>query len=221
MGLLLIWILYGLAQGWGCPYPVMLGWGTPAESGQVGEALSACWVQCCVCVFTGGQQHSSVQLNSLHAQVTLASAMACGLTQADVSLESGVPSLSQDSSGPGAQGKPAGADGWQLAAAIQALWLQPIPDAQCAQRRQPCSALQGPFALGAFRCVALSCRSAFTSPPLLPGKGEAEGECFTRLVLCHHGSSLLLWLPARMVLYWEWAGLLACLEKAYGLPYSC
>lgn len=50
MGLLLIWILYDLAQGWGCPYPVMLGWGTPAEPGQVGEALSACWVQCCVCI---------------------------------------------------------------------------------------------------------------------------------------------------------------------------
>lgn len=33
------------------------------------RALSACWVHCCVCI-TGGQQHSSIQLNSLHTHVT-------------------------------------------------------------------------------------------------------------------------------------------------------
>lgn len=39
-----------------------------------------------------------------------------------------------------------------------------------------------PFAVGAFRCDVPSCRSALTSPPLLPGKGEAEGESRTDLV---------------------------------------
>lgn len=65
--------------------------------------------------------------------------MGCVLTRADVSLESDAfpePGLLR------AQGKPAGADAWPLAAATQSLWLQPIPDAQCAQHTKVCSALE-------------------------------------------------------------------------------
>lgn len=195
MGLLWIWIFYSLAEGWGCLYPVMLGWGTPAEPSQAGEALSACWVHCCVCIhrWPAAQLRPAQQLVTLFLQQW-------AVTWADVSQELRVPSLSQDSSGPRAQDKPAGADAWPLAPqqATQALWLPPIPHAQCAQHTKVCSALQGPFALCVFRCVVPFRWSAFTSPPLLPGKGGAGGACLLHLVLCHHGSSL--WLPARMVL---------------------
>lgn len=92
LGLLLIWILCGLAQGWGCPRSVMLCGGTPDESGPFGEASSALWAHCSV--LTGGQGHSCVQLASTCD--TVGAAMGCGWTRADVSPKAGVPSLSQD-----------------------------------------------------------------------------------------------------------------------------
>lgn len=86
------------------------------------------------------------------------------------------------SSEPRAQGKPAGADAWPAPVATRALQLQPVLHAQYTQRTQACSALQGATICCAFRRGVPSCRSALTSPPLLPGKGEAEGECLTHLV---------------------------------------
>lgn len=154
-----------------------------------------------VCVFTGGKQHSSIQLNSLHTCVIPLLQQWVVSWPEQMCHWNQTPSLARTPQGSGQACR-----GWCMATCSS----NTIPVATAYTRCSVCPAhksllsSRGPFALCIFRCVAPSCQSAFTFPPLLPGKGEAEEEYLTHLVLCHHDSSL--WLPARMVLYWEWAG---------------
>lgn len=152
MELLLIWILYSLAKGWGCPYPVLLGWGTPPGSSQIGEhSLPAGYTAVCV-----SQVASSTAPSSSRACTHMwHRCFSNGLWLEWSRCVTGIRSAFPEPGLPRAQGTPARAEAWPLAV-TQALWLQAIPDAQCTQHTKICSAPQGPLALYIFRCVAPS-----------------------------------------------------------------
>lgn len=114
------------------------------------RALSACWVHCRVCI-TGGQQHSSIQLNSLHTHVTpLLQQWAVAWVEQMCHWNQECLPWARTAQSPGHT-----CQGWGMATCSNTR-LQAIPDAQCTQHTKICSAPQGPLALYIFRCVAPS-----------------------------------------------------------------
>lgn len=118
---------------------------------------------------------------------TAGAATGCGWTRADVSPKAGVPSLSQDCWGGflRAQGSGQARRGRCVASRCRSTSPVAAAPAACGMPSAPRAhepaqlSKVPPFGVGAFRCCVPSWWSSLPSPPLLPGKGGAEGECLT------------------------------------------
>lgn len=178
----------------------MLGWGTPAESGQVGEALSACRVHLCVHsqVFSSTAPSSSAACRPVwHCRFS--NGLWLALSRCATGIRSAFPE-------PGLLRPRASLKVLMHGHLLQqhktcGYSLYQVPSVPSAQ-----SLLISPRSIcpGCFQVHCSLLPVSFHLPSPFAWKRRGRGKCLMHFVLCHHGSSLCL--PARIVLYWEWAG---------------